>query len=181
MATSACACVPVAGLALSVDLLVQIGVERASCGWGRETKRKSRKRDKQAPPARYGCTWNTDRVAEGMFCNVDVGEIIASGLHDHGIPVLDQLLHRILQWCVCVWCTSQTRKQLWCSAAALRCRGDVQQSRSSQAFCATLALDDGVRGAGNQFTSVAVHERPHHASCALRMSLFAKNCKASPA
>ena len=37
-----------------------------------------------------------------MFCNVDVGEIIASGLHDHGIPVLDQLLHRILQWCVCV-------------------------------------------------------------------------------
>ena len=101
MATSACACVPVAGPALSVDLLVQIGVERASCGWGRETKRKSRKRDKQAPPARCGCTWNTDRVTEGMFCNVDVSEIIATGLHDHSIPVLDQLLHRILQWCVC--------------------------------------------------------------------------------
>ena len=47
LATSACACVPVAGLALSVDLLVEIGVDRASGDGGRETK--SRKRDRQAP------------------------------------------------------------------------------------------------------------------------------------
>ena len=68
---------------------------------GTRDEKKKQKARQTSPPARYGCTWNTDRVAEGMFCNVDVSEIIATGLHDHSIPVLDQLLDRILQWCVC--------------------------------------------------------------------------------